>query len=583
MTRNNLSMQDMDIITTISDTGKTKVSLVSLRENAQLAVLKRYTDNKMQGCYEQIKKLKSAYFPEIYAQWKEQDDSFLLEEYIAGVTLLEKIGEGGRFSEKEITGWMVQICEALRVLHGATPPIIHRDIKPENIMLTPNGKIKLIDFDVAREYKAGKGCDTVMLGTREYASPEQFGFMQTDVRSDIYSVGIVFSELLERAAAGSSYVGRARKIIDKATMFDPGKRYRDVEELSQDIKKLEKKQNRFFKPGIVVAGMVIGVAVAIAGFGLADRMTVPVQDDAVSWGNSVSEPEAEAETVPVPEMIETVPMESDETVQISDGIEKILPQEAYEYISIEEEVQAKAQFLMENRDYLYTLETFEDNDSGMYSVDQETVIGKNYVTMRFLKSNPRDLVLCNSCFEGTDIAKAYCVPYLEDLGTDGNRIPVDTDDFVMQRGNVVAVSKDFLQTLEPGPYTFYLDLVNGENSEASVLVSFYLVVHGEEEDVTNFRVRVYDSIAYYVSEKENSVVFFINNTPYSIQEIGVGNRVLGPDEYTLVNDGFGVVFSPEFLKQYEALEKLDIILTMQNGKQAMCRVIYLHHFETGDE
>ncbi len=567
-----LSLQDLEIITTISESHKAKVSLVSVQNAAKqdalnrdgevLAVLKQYPGGGSPGRYEQIFGMRSKYFPAVYGVWEEDGSAFVLEEYISGTTLQEKLDGETLLREEEVTALVCRIAQALQVLHNATPPIIHRDVKPGNIMVTAEGEIKLIDFDAAREYKEHKERDTVMLGTREYASPEQFGFMQTDVRSDIYSLGIVFAEMIAHADISKGYAAEARKMIDKATMFDPGKRYRDAKEFLQDIKKLEKKQNRFFKNVIAVAGVVI----VIAGFGLVVRMTAPVQDNEVSQGNSTPETEAQ-----------------DETVQISDGIEKILPQEAYEYISIEEEVQAKVQFLMEKRDYLYNLRAFEDNDSGMYSVDQETVIGKNYVTMRFLKSNPRDLVLCNSSFEGKNIAKAYCVPYLEDLGTDGNRIPVDTEEFIMQRGNVVAVSKAFLQTLEPGPYTFYLDLVNGENSEASVLVPFYLVVHGEEEDVTNFRVRVYDSIAYYVSEKENSVVFFINNTPYSIQEICVGNKVLGSDEYTLVNDGFGVVFSPEFLKQYEALEKLDIILTMQNGKQAMCRVIYLHHFETEDE
>ena len=205
MTQKNLSLKDIEIITTISDSKKTTVKLVSLLETKQLAVLKQYPDKQSLGSYEQTCTLQSAFFPKVYDIWEENNSAFLLEEYISGVTLQEKLEDESLFSETELTSLVKQLCEALLILHSATPPIIHRDVKPENIIITTDGNIKLLDFDAAREYKAEKDHDTILMGTKEYASPEQFGFMQTDIRSDIYSFGIVFSELLSQANVSAEY------------------------------------------------------------------------------------------------------------------------------------------------------------------------------------------------------------------------------------------------------------------------------------------------------------------------------------------------------------------------------------------
>ena len=76
------------------------------------------------------------------------------------------------------------------------PPIIFRDLKPQNIMVDRTGQIKLIDFGIARSFQPGKAKDTTLLGTPGYAAPEQHGQSQTDVRSDIYTLGVTLHQLL---------------------------------------------------------------------------------------------------------------------------------------------------------------------------------------------------------------------------------------------------------------------------------------------------------------------------------------------------------------------------------------------------
>ena len=115
------------------------------------------------------------------------------------------------------------LCEALMEIHRFA---IHRDIKPENIIMDRLGNVVLIDFSIARLFSEEKDGDTSLKGTKSYAPPEQFGFHQTDARTDIYALGITLNEL----AAGKlpeekNCRGALGKFIRRATELDPKRRY----------------------------------------------------------------------------------------------------------------------------------------------------------------------------------------------------------------------------------------------------------------------------------------------------------------------------------------------------------------------
>lgn len=106
--------------------------------------------------------------------------------------------------------------------------IVHRDVKPENVILRGKEAV-LIDFDASRIYKENMGEDTQVLGTTGFAAPEQYGLSQSDGRADIYALGVLLNIMLtgehpSRKLAG----GRMGRIVQRCTMVNPEKRYRNI-------------------------------------------------------------------------------------------------------------------------------------------------------------------------------------------------------------------------------------------------------------------------------------------------------------------------------------------------------------------
>ena len=120
--------------------------------------------------------------------------------YIPGKSFQQLVQEGHRFKQSQLRRWGMQLCSALDYLHNQKPPIIHSDIKPANIMLTPQGNICLIDFNISFFLDG-----TAIVGyTHGYSSPEQKSIafheniegIVVDDKTDIYSVGAVFYYLI---------------------------------------------------------------------------------------------------------------------------------------------------------------------------------------------------------------------------------------------------------------------------------------------------------------------------------------------------------------------------------------------------
>lgn len=172
-----------------------------------------------------------------------------VQEYVEGDTLNEIMKTCGAQPVDLVMDWAKQLCDVLAYLHALNPPHIHRDIKPNNLILTPNGRIKIIDFGIMRTYKPAQKNDTCSLGTKGYAAPEQYGGRgQTDARTDIYGVGMTLYCLLTGLdPKEENFVVRPlcqvnpalpkgiEYIIDKCIQLNPKDRYQNCTDLLNDL------------------------------------------------------------------------------------------------------------------------------------------------------------------------------------------------------------------------------------------------------------------------------------------------------------------------------------------------------------
>lgn len=185
--------------------------------------------------YRMLKKYPHPGFAKVYEVEIVKDTLIVIEEFINGVTLEYALSEGSLEYSKAIS-YIAQLLQTLRYLHSLNPPIIHRDLKPANIMID-NDKLKLIDFDIARHFDEEQAKDTVIMGSVGYAAPEQYGFLQSDPRTDIYAVGVLINEIFTGKHPHDELVlGRLTKIVKKCIYMDPKQRYKNVESLYKAFK-----------------------------------------------------------------------------------------------------------------------------------------------------------------------------------------------------------------------------------------------------------------------------------------------------------------------------------------------------------
>lgn len=195
-------------------------------------------------------RLRHPNLPEVYDRFSEGARHYLVMEFIDGQTLEQRLAAAGgsALPEVEVLGWARQVCSVLSYLHNQRPPIIFRDLKPSNVMLARGGRIKLIDFGIARLFAPGRSRDTQVLGTPGFAPPEQYGKAQTDARADVYALACTLYQLLSgydpattpfalpplhsRNPRVSPHVQLA---IERATKLDREARYPTIAAFEQDL------------------------------------------------------------------------------------------------------------------------------------------------------------------------------------------------------------------------------------------------------------------------------------------------------------------------------------------------------------
>ncbi len=182
-----------------------------------------------------------------------EEEGALLLPYIKGETLAECFARKGPFDDKQILCWGIALCEVLSYLHGQQPMIIYRDLKPDNVIVTKNGSLMLIDFGAARLYQENKKSDTLCLGTKGFAAPEQYGGMgQSDVRSDVYALGALLFHLWDRKE------DKLKMILVRCLQYLPEHRYQSCAEVKRALQAVQNKRRRrfihFFSTGNGIIG-----------------------------------------------------------------------------------------------------------------------------------------------------------------------------------------------------------------------------------------------------------------------------------------------------------------------------------------
>lgn len=230
-----------------------------------------------------LKKLDHPTLARIVDIIEDHNNVYIVMDYIEGESLNKVLAVAGAQPQDAVIEWAKQLCDVMDYLHTQKPPIIYRDMKPANIMLKPDGTIRLIDFGIAREYKEGQNGDTVALGTRGYAAPEQIEARgQTDPRTDIYALGVTLYHLVTgHNPAEPPYKlypirhwnpelsSALEWLIEKCVQQNPEERFQSCAEMTYVLQNIDKFKHEYVKKikktvnlftATVVSAVVLGAA-----------------------------------------------------------------------------------------------------------------------------------------------------------------------------------------------------------------------------------------------------------------------------------------------------------------------------------
>lgn len=233
----------MDILSVLTDRDGRIIKKLRVKENSAVLVMENGD-----GCiyvlriyrqeipaYRMLEGHECESLPAVY-HCEIRDGFFLVqEEYIEGICLQDMLDWGARLDEKHAVSVVKKVSEALAVLHDAG--FVHRDVKPEHVILMAGKRAVLIDLDASMRLRPEKDTDTRLLGTAIYAAPEQFGLTRSDVRTDIYAVGILLNEMLTgvHPAVTRYRQGRMGEAIETCIQMNPQDRYQSVKELADAL------------------------------------------------------------------------------------------------------------------------------------------------------------------------------------------------------------------------------------------------------------------------------------------------------------------------------------------------------------
>ena len=209
------------------------------RESGRKAVLREK---------EVLKGLSHPALPGIIDFFEEEQESFLVMEYVEGITLEQYLRKFIRVEAETAVRWAVALTEVLGYLHEQNPPILYRDLKPANIMIQPDGSIRLVDFGAAGSSCYGRRREAFLCITPGYAPPELWKGKDAGKTCDIYGIGVVLHEMLTGIRPGGfgrplrpvreydrSISGELQRIIAVCTAAREQDRYQSMGKLKEAL------------------------------------------------------------------------------------------------------------------------------------------------------------------------------------------------------------------------------------------------------------------------------------------------------------------------------------------------------------
>lgn len=242
-----------------------------------------------------LKSLHHTFLPQVYDFFQHGESVYTVMDYIEGCDLQSYLDQGWVFGETRLLLWLRQLLEVLSYLHGQTPAVLHCDIKPGNIMITPEGNVCLIDFNISLDESQSRGLEGV---SWQYGAPEQCAKAEAiqagirddqvlDGRMDLYSLGAVFYRLMSGRLPSPKrgenipleemelpYSSGLRRIVDKAMAWDRRRRFQSAEAMKAALDRMyqyDTSYHRLWKRKLALyaaAGALIlsGVLVSVCGY-----------------------------------------------------------------------------------------------------------------------------------------------------------------------------------------------------------------------------------------------------------------------------------------------------------------------------
>lgn len=256
-----------------------------------------------EGAWRTVADINSPLLPKVHDIYWLPDELVVVTAYVDGVTVYELVERTGPVDQKQAVSYICELCRAVGTLHAHG--VVHRDITPSNVVIS-GGSARLIDLGCAREYVEGARHDTTALGTLGFAAPEQFGFAQSDARSDVYALGSLLGYLLTGAQPGDKAFDEAladeervpfvlRIVIERARSFEPSARYGSTGEFSAAVRAAIGERSE------------VRAAAAAAAVAAEERAEARMAQSTVAEGRPASRPT----DIPVPVAMQEVPTQPD--------------------------------------------------------------------------------------------------------------------------------------------------------------------------------------------------------------------------------------------------------------------------------